>query len=87
MLQGKDIVTETMDTSASQLTFSGISVLSPRLFTGILPGEKAPLAPLLRQAISDGQVTGECYSGYWVDVGTPQRLAEVDKVVRAQHGF
>lgn len=87
VLQGREIVTEATDSSASQLTFSGISVLSPRLFTGILPGEKVPLAPLLRQAIADGQVTGERYSGYWVDVGTPQRLAEVDKVVRTQHGF
>ncbi|MDI3322823.1 nucleotidyltransferase family protein [Pontibacterium granulatum] len=87
VLQGQEIVTKKMDTSASQLTFSGISVLSPRLFAGIQAGEKAPLAPLLRQAIADGQVTGERYCGYWVDVGTPQRLAEVDKAVRTQHGI
>lgn len=87
VLQGLEVVTEAVDANASQLTFSGISVLSPRLFAGIRSGEKAPLAPLLRQAITDGQVTGERYSGYWVDVGTPQRLAEVDKEVRTQHGI
>ena len=87
VLLGQDIVTETTDTRASQLTFSGISVLSPRVFAGIKPGTKVALAPLLRQAIADDQVTGEHYSGYWVDVGTPQRLAEVDKVVRTQHGI
>lgn len=87
VLQGQDIVTKTTDTGASPLTFSGISVLSPRLFKEIQPGKKAALAPLLRQAIAEGQVIGERYSGYWVDVGTPQRLAEVDKVVRTQHGI
>lgn len=87
VLQGQDIVTTATDANASQLTFSGISVLSPQLFKGVQPGKKAALAPLLRQAIADGQVTGERYSGCWVDVGTPQRLAEVDKVARTQYGI
>ncbi|MGB0466684.1 MAG: N-acetylmuramate alpha-1-phosphate uridylyltransferase MurU [Pontibacterium sp.] len=63
-------------------TFSGISVLSPALFEGLGPGEKAALAPLLRRAICDGKVTGELYEGYWVDVGTPQRLEDVDVFVK-----
>lgn len=87
VLQGKSVVVKATDTRASQLTFSGISVLSPRLFKDIQPGEKAPLAPLLRQAIANEQVTGERCSAYWVDVGTPERLAEVDKVARTQHGI
>jgi MurNAc alpha-1-phosphate uridylyltransferase len=58
------------------LTFSGISVLSPSLFAGIAPG-KRPLAPLLRETMAAGRVTGEQYEGQWVDVGTPERLAQV----------
>lgn len=72
--------------SISALTFSGISVLSPALFDGIHSGEKAALAPLLRAAISEGKVSGEHHSGYWVDVGTPERLTEVDQFVREQNG-
>ena len=48
-------------------TFAGVSVLSPRLFASLAAG-KAALAPLLRQAIAEGQVTGEYFAGAWVDV-------------------
>lgn len=58
------------------LTFSGVSVLSPALFDGCEPG-KTPLAPLLRAAMDKGVVTGEHYSGTWIDVGTPERLQQV----------
>lgn len=63
-------------------TFSGLSVLHPRLFAGLEPGKRA-LAPLLRAAITDEQVTGEYFAGPWVDVGTPQRLQELDGDIRA----
>jgi len=64
-------------------TFSGISVLSPRLFKGCEPGP-FPLAPLLRQAMEQGTVSGEHYSGGWVDVGTPQRLRVVEQILQEQ---
>jgi MurNAc alpha-1-phosphate uridylyltransferase len=57
-------------------TFAGVSVLSPQLFAA-LPVGKAPLAPLLRQAIAQGLVTAEHHAGAWVDVGTPERLADI----------
>jgi len=57
-----------------RLTFSGISVLCPALFEGVEPG-RFPLAPLLRQAMARGLVSGEYYSGRWHDIGTPGRLA------------
>lgn len=60
-----------------QFTFAGVSVLSPQLFDGCQAG-KFPLAPLLRQAMARGLVTGEKLSGCWVDVGTPERLAKLD---------
>jgi len=56
-----------------QYTFSGIGYYSPKLFEGVLYGKRA-LAPLLRQAIREGRVTGELYEQEWYDIGTPQRL-------------
>lgn len=66
-------------THVSKLTFSGIGLYRPALFADIAPGTAAPLAPLLRAAIAAGKVGGEHHAGRWVDVGTPQRLAELDK--------
>jgi MurNAc alpha-1-phosphate uridylyltransferase len=63
--------------AAPRYTYAGISVLSPRLVAGIAAGQKAQLAPLWRAAAERGEVTGELYAGYWNDVGTPQRLAEL----------
>lgn len=68
------------DDAPGTLTFSGISVLDPSLFDGCQPGA-FKLAPLLRQAMSQGQVTGEHYAGHWVDVGTLERLAEVERLI------
>jgi MurNAc alpha-1-phosphate uridylyltransferase len=64
-----------------KLTFSGIGVYVPRLFDGIGRGVKAKLAPLLRVAMERGLVSGEMHSGLWIDVGTPQRLAELDRLL------
>ena len=41
-------------------------------------GIKAPLAPLLRAAMDNGQITAELYTGPWTDVGTPERLAQLN---------
>ena len=64
---------------SSALTFSGIGLYKPQLFSHIPRGTKAPLAPLLREQIALGKVSGEHHRGLWVDVGTPQRLAELDR--------
>jgi MurNAc alpha-1-phosphate uridylyltransferase len=42
-----------------------------------------PLAPLLRAAADRGAVSGELYTGGWMDIGTPQRLQELDLRLRA----
>lgn len=65
-----------------KLTFSGIGVYRQQLFAGV-SADIFPLAPLLRSAMDAGQVTGEHYRGQWMDIGTPQRLAELEQRLRA----
>ncbi len=65
-----------------RFTFSGIGVYRPELFAACSPG-KFPLAPLLRTAMAEGQVSGEHYTGRWFDIGTPERLAQLDALLRA----
>jgi len=67
--------------AAAALTFSGIGVYRRALFADCPPGAQ-PLAPLLRRAISAGAVSGEHYTGLWFDIGTRQRLQELDRLLR-----
>ena len=52
------------------------------LVAPVTPGEKAPLAPLLYEAAARGLIGGELYEGLWQDVGTAERLAELEKHLR-----
>lgn len=67
---------------APRLTFSGIAVYSPELFAGLVPGTRAALAPLLRNAMDRRAVTGEHHRGDWEDIGTPERLLGLDRRLR-----
>ena len=69
-------VHEDPDAEGERLTFSGISVMHRNLFAG-LPIQPMSGIPLLQQAMSENKVSGEIHSGVWVDVGTPERLQEV----------
>ncbi len=69
----------------AKLTFSGIGVYRPALFAHLDRNAAAPLAPLLREQIATGRVSGEHHRGTWVDVGTPQRLELLDNDLRASH--
>lgn len=60
------------------LTFSGMAIYRPEFFKDVRVGEKAKLSPLLRAAIQEQRVSGEYYGGVWMDVGTPQRLAQLN---------
>ncbi|WP_137974822.1 N-acetylmuramate alpha-1-phosphate uridylyltransferase MurU [Pseudomonas sp. F(2018)] len=75
-------VADAADGEAS-FTYSGMAVLHPRLFVGCQPGA-FKLAPLLRAAMADGQVSGEHFAGRWVDVGTHERLADVERLLAAE---
>lgn len=77
-LQGDAVISA----GAARFTFSGIGVYRPQLFADCRPGV-FPLAPLLRQAMSAGQVSGELYEGTWRDVGTPARLQALDAELSA----
>ncbi len=61
------------------LTFSGVGVYHPALFADIVKGQPAKLAPLLRKAIDNNAATAQYYQGVWHDIGTPQRLQELDE--------
>lgn len=73
-LNGKVLAVE----GVNKFTFSGIGVYRPELFAGLSEGVR-PLAPLLRKAMQQEQVTGELYQGQWYDIGTPERLKELDE--------
>ena len=67
--------------SGEALTYSGIAVLDPQMFVGLENG-KRPLAPLLKQAMQQQQVSAEKLQGIWVDVGTPERLEQLDQQIK-----
>lgn len=62
-------------------TFSGISVLRGRLFDGCSE-EAFGLAPLLRNAIAQERLRGSLHTGFWSDVGTPERLDLLNQQIR-----
>lgn len=65
---------------AEALTFSGMGVYSPKLFAHTPAHQAAKLAPLLRTAMDNQQVSGQKHEGLWLDVGTVERLAEANQL-------
>lgn len=76
-LKDSQISNEPLD-GAEKLTFSGIGIYHQDLFKDLAIGTPAKLAPLLREAMLENSVSGEKYAGPWHDVGTPQRLQELN---------
>lgn len=73
--------------AAPRLTYSGVSVLDPRLFAGCQAGV-FPLKPLLDRALAAGRLSAQRHDGAWCDVGTPERLSALDaklRLGRARH--
>ncbi|MBE0436816.1 MAG: nucleotidyltransferase family protein [Methylomicrobium sp.] len=69
-----DLLSESV---AEKYTFSGIGLYHPALFAENRQGT-LKLAPILREAMRLNRVSGEKYNGFWMDIGTPQRLKELD---------
>ncbi len=76
--EGDFILTGTQE----KYTFSGIGYYSKALFQDLLYG-KAPLAPLLFQAIAKHEITTEYHAGVWHDIGTPSRLKLLDEILKS----
>ncbi len=72
---GRIVLREATD---QPLTYSGMAVLWPALFDRTPPHARAPLAPLLHEAMAQGRLRGSPHTGQWMDVGTPERLAALD---------
>lgn len=64
-----------------KLTFSGIGIYQPKLFSNVEQNIATKLAPLLRQAINEGKVSGEYFSDIWIDVGTVERLDHLNRLL------
>ena len=62
----------------ARFTFSGIAAYHPAMFAAIVRGQKARLAPLLRSQIAARRVLGEHHAGLWRDIGTPERLSQLN---------
>ncbi|WP_088743676.1 nucleotidyltransferase family protein [Cobetia sp. QF-1] len=82
---------EARDQEGNRLTFSGLSWLSPTLIRHAIADNDEwcdtnavfKLAPLLRDAMHRGEVRGYHHRGKWIDVGTPERLAELDTLLNS----
>lgn len=83
--QGDFAISNGLLTNSGQqkLTFSGIGVYHPDLFFGIKP-EPLKMRPILNQAIDKSRISGELYNGLWMDIGTPERLKEIDSLLLNQ---
>jgi N-acetyl-alpha-D-muramate 1-phosphate uridylyltransferase len=76
---------EVRDEGSPRWTYSGIGVYRREFFTSVRPGDKAKLAPLLRAAMARHLVTGEIFQGAWHDIGTPERLENLERTMGARH--
>ena len=73
----------------TRLTFSGVGVYRPELLLNCrsqwqqheTAHPRFKLAPILRRAMADQAISGEHHHGRWTDVGTPERLAELDRAL------
>ena len=70
-----------LNESEEKYTFSGIGYYNPKLFESLACG-KSGLASLLRVEINNKKISGSLYHSYWHDIGTPQRLEDINKKMK-----
>lgn len=75
-----------LDSAAEQFTFSGIALYRPAFFAQVGSGSQK-LAPYLRAAMQQRQVSASLYEGYWADIGTPERLALAEQEFRQRSNY
>jgi len=61
-----------------RFTYSGLGLFHPGMFAALTPGFRA-LRPVLEASIAAGRISGEHHAGTWLDIGTPERLAELNR--------
>jgi len=77
-----NLLYEKNDTDPSW-TYSGIGIYSHALFQEC-EKERFALAPLLREHLAEGQITGEVYNGLWFDIGSNERLVELNRLLESR---
>jgi len=75
---------QTAGATSSRLTYSGIGLYTPTMFDDIAPDRRSPLRPLLEREIAAGRAAGEYHRGLWFDIGTAQRLADLNQLLEAR---
>ena len=75
---------EAGNAAAPRYTYTGIALVDPVLVAPVRAGDKAQLAPLLRAAAAQGRLSGELHAGLWRDVGTAERLAELESLLEKE---
>jgi N-acetyl-alpha-D-muramate 1-phosphate uridylyltransferase len=70
--------------NGDRLTYSGIGLYAPSMFDAVVPGQKSPLRPWLEREIAAGRAAGEYHDGLWFDIGTAERLAELDRLLESR---
>lgn len=68
---------ELINDSDKNFTYAGIAMYHPDLFSNFSKSASQPMLPILKKAIEARELNGEFYNGLWSDVGTPERLAEL----------
>lgn len=69
-----------LNEAEEKYTFSGIAYYNPKMFQG-LKAQKSALAPLLRKQIELKNISGELFHGLWHDIGTPERLKDINRII------
>jgi len=78
-----DFTLSHLSDESQKYTFSGISRYHADFFRGLAQGVR-PLGPILREKLNEHLVSTELYIGQWDDIGTPARLDELNKRLKAQ---
>ena len=74
-----------VESGAERLTYSGIAILRPELLS-CAPGGRFALLPWLNRARDAGRLGGQRHAGQWLDIGTPERLAQLDAELAGMRG-
>lgn len=68
-----------LEDKIEKYTFSGMSIISPQLLTGVQPHHIQPLAPLLRDFANQQKITASVFTGTWINADTSERLERANQ--------